>query len=273
MSIDFGATNPTAGQTVKFSFVLPDGSTQDITLTATNASPAGEGEFTIGATPTDTAANLGIVLNQSVTTLANTQLVAASAVQAGNEFFDTDASNPPQRVNGSPPNTSTGLVDGTATTVAWYQGDDAVNDPRLTAVARADQSLTVNYGARANEQGLTVAIKSLAVFAATQYSSTDPDGEAQYSALRQRLGAVLNGSPNQQSVADVAGQLAGAQVALNNAKDRHQQADTTLQNLLQSVEGAPQEQVAAQILTLQTSLQATLQTTAMLLRTSILQYL
>jgi hypothetical protein len=91
--------------------------------------------------------------------------------------------------------------------------------------------------------------------------------------LRQRLGAVLNGSPNQQSVADVAGQLAGAQVALNNAKDRHQQADTTLQNLLQSVEGAPQEQVAAQILTLQTSLQATLQTTAMLLRTSILQYL
>jgi hypothetical protein len=84
---------------------------------------------------------------------------------------------------------------------------------------------------------------------------------------------VLNGSPNQQSVADVAGQLAGAQVALNNAKDRHQQADTTLQNLLQSVEGAPQEQVAAQILTLQTSLQATLQTTAMLLRTSILQYL
>jgi hypothetical protein len=273
MSIDFGATNPTAGQTVKFSFVLPDGSTQDITLKATNASPAGEGEFTIGATPTDTATNLGIVLNQSVTTLANTQLVAASAVQAGNEFFDTDASNPPLRVNGSPPNTSTGLVDGTATTVAWYQGDDAVNDPRLTAVARADQSLTVNYGARANEQGLTVAIKSLAVFAATQYSSADPDGEAQYSALRQRLGAVLNGSPNQQSVADVAGQLAGAQVALNNAKDRHQQADTTLQNLLQSVEGAPQEQVAAQILTLQTSLQATLQTTAMLLRTSILQYL
>ena len=74
-------------------------------------------------------------------------------------------------------------------------------------------------------------------------------------------------------MADIAGQLAGAQVALNNAKDRHDQTDTTLQNLLQSVEGAPTEQVAAQILSLQTSLQATLQTTAMLLQTNILKYL
>jgi flagellar hook-associated protein 3 FlgL len=46
-----------------------------------------------------------------------------------------------------------------------------------------------------------------------------------------------------------------------------------LQNLLQDVEGAPTEEVAAQILAMQTSLQATLQTTALLLRTNLLQYL
>ena len=92
-------------------------------------------------------------------------------------------------------------------------------------------------------------------------------------ALRQRVGAALAGSPNQQTVSDIAGQLAGAQVALSNAKDRHDQTNTTLQNLLQSVEGAPTEQVAAQLLSLQTSLQATLQTTAMLLQTNILKYL
>ena len=63
------------------------------------------------------------------------------------------------------------------------------------------------------------------------------------------------------------------QVALKNASDRHDQTNTTLQNLLQGLTGAPTEQVAAQILSLQTSLQATLQTTAMLLKTSILQYL
>jgi hypothetical protein len=39
------------------------------------------------------------------------------------------------------------------------------------------------------------------------------------------------------------------------------------------VQGAPTEQVAMQLLTLQTSLQATMQTTAMLLKTSIVNYL
>ena len=130
------------------------------------------------------------------------------------------------------------LIDGTAAnTVAWYTGDNATDDPRSTALARADQSLTVSYGARANEQGLRVAVQSLAVFAATQFSGSDPNGEAQYAALRQRVGAALAGSPNQQNVSDIAGQLAGAQVALNNAKDRHDQTNTTLQNLLQERRG------------------------------------
>ena len=165
-------------------------------------------------------------------------------------------------------------MDGTAAnTVAWYVGDNGTDDPRLSALARADQSLTISYGARANEHALRVAVQSLAVFAATQSSATDPNGEGQYVALRQRLGAALVGTDNEQKVSDIAGQIAGAQVAFNNAKDRHDQTNTTLQNLLQGVEGAPAEQVATQLLTLQTSLQATLQTTAMLLQTSLLKYL
>lgn len=273
MEVDLGATNPNPGDTIKFSFTLPDGSNQDLTLTATNASPAAAGQFTIGLTSTDTAINLQAALGQSLGTLANTQLVAASAVQAGNEFFNTDASHPPLRVDGPPFDTATGLVDGTATTVAWYTGDNATDDPRQSALARGDQSLVVGYGARANEQGFRTSVQSLAVFAATQFSGADPNGEAQYSALKQRIGAALNGAPNQQTTADISGQLAGAQVALNDAKDRHNQTNTTLQDLLQGLAGAPTEQVAAQILSLQTSLQATLQTTAMLLKTSILQYL
>jgi flagellin-like hook-associated protein FlgL len=39
MSVDLGPTNPNPGDTIKFSFTLPDGSKQDLTLTATNASP------------------------------------------------------------------------------------------------------------------------------------------------------------------------------------------------------------------------------------------
>ena len=274
MSVDLGPTNPNVGDTIKFSFKLPDGSSQDLTLTATNASPPAAGQFTIGATSADTATNLQAALTQSLGTLAHTQLVAASAVQAGKDFFNTDASHPPQRVDGPPFDSATAMIDGTAAnTVAWYTGDNATDDPRATALARADQSLVVSYGARANEQGLRVAVQSLAVFAATQFSASDPNGGAQYSALQQRIGATLNGGPNQQAVTDIEGQLAGAQIALNNAKDRHNQTSSTLQDLLQSVEGAPQEQVATQLLSLQTSLQATLQTTAMLLKTNILQYL
>ena len=46
-----------------------------------------------------------------------------------------------------------------------------------------------------------------------------------------------------------------------------------LEDLLQGIEQAPQEEVAAQILALQTRLQASLQTTAMLYQLSIVQYL
>jgi flagellar hook-associated protein 3 FlgL len=273
-SVNLGALNPADGDTVKFTFTLPDGTSHDLTLTATASATPGAGQFSIGATSTVTAASLRTALAASLGTLAGTELVAASAVAAGNDFFNTDASNPPQRVDGPPFDTATALIDGTAAnTVAWYTGDNGTDDPRSTALARADQALTVSYGVRANEDALRVAVQSLAVFAATEFSGSDPNGQAQYAALRQRIGGALVGTANEQKVSDIGGQLAGAQIALKNAKDRHDQTNTTLQNLLQSVEGAPTEQVAAQILSLQTSLQATLQTTAMLLKTSILQYL
>jgi flagellin-like hook-associated protein FlgL len=270
MSVDL-PTVPNDGDTVKFTFTLPDGTTRDLTMTATSSTTPGLNQFTAGPA---TAANLQAALLTSLGNLANTELVAASAVQAGNDFFNTDATHPPQRVDGPPFDTATAMIDGTpANTVAWYTGDNATDDPRSTALARADQSLTVSYGARANEQGLRVAVQNLAVFAAVQFSGADPDGQEQYNALQHRIGANLNGAPNQQSVADISGQLAGAQVALSNAKDRHDQTNTTLQNLLQSVQGASTEEVGAQIMALQTSLQATLQTTAMLLQTNIMKYL
>jgi flagellar hook-associated protein 3 FlgL len=274
MSVDLAAATPSDGDVIKFTLTLPDGTSRDLSLTATASAPPGPGQFTIGATPAATATNLQAALTQGLGVLANTELVAASAVAAGNDFFDTDASRPPQRVDGPPFDSATALMDGTAAnTVAWYTGDDATDDPRSTALARADQSLAVSYGARANEHGLRVAVQSLAVFAATQFSDADPNGQAQYTALRQRIGTALVGNDNEQKVSDITGQIAAAQVALDHAKERHNQTNMTLQNLLQSVDGAPTEQVAAQLLSLQTSLQATLQTTAMLLQTSILKYL
>jgi hypothetical protein len=273
LSVDITA-NPNDGESVRFVFTLPDGTSDEVTLTATSAAPPGPDEFAIGATAADTATNLRTALTQALSALADTALTAASAVAAGEDFFAIDEGNPPQRVAGPPFDSATALVDGTtADTVFWYVGEAGSDDPRSTALARLDRSLAVSYGARANERALRMTVQSFAVFATVTFSGADPAAEARYAELRQRLGAALIGTPSEQKISDIQGELAGAQVALQNAKDRHQQTASTLQTLLQEVEGVLPEEVAAQILVLQTSLQATLQTTALLLQTNLLKYI
>ena len=193
---------------------------------------------------------------------------------ASNDFFNFDAANPPQRVDGPPFDTATALIDATPdNTVTWYTGDAGADSARGTAVARVDQSLSLSYGLRANEEGLRIAVQSIAVFAATTYSTSDPDAEDRYVALKQRVTVALDGAPGKQKVTDIQGDIAAVHSALDSAKDRHLQSKNMLEQLLQNVEGAPTEEVAAKILALQTNLQATLQTTAMLLRTNLLEYI
>src|SRR6185437_15320763 len=91
ISVNFGTTNPNPGDKVTFTFNMPDGTTQTMSLTATTTSPAPAGSFTIGSTPADTASNFDSALNSSIGTLANTSLVAASAIEAGDNFFNTDS--------------------------------------------------------------------------------------------------------------------------------------------------------------------------------------
>src|SRR5205823_7896619 len=117
-------SNPNPGDAVTFAFNLPDGTTQQLTLTATNALPPAAGAFTVGANPNATAANLQASLTTAVGKLAATSLSAASAMAAANNFFDIDAGQPPMRVAGPPFNTATTLVAGTAAdTVTWYTGE------------------------------------------------------------------------------------------------------------------------------------------------------
>ena len=90
VSVDLGATNPNNGEQVTFTFNLPDGTTEAIQLTASNATPLPSGSFAIGANSTATAANLKAALNTALGTLANTSLVAASAMAASDNFFSRD---------------------------------------------------------------------------------------------------------------------------------------------------------------------------------------
>ena len=64
----------------------------------------------------------------------------------------------------------------------------------------------------------------------------------------------------------------GESIALGTATERHTQTNNTITDLLGQIEGVPTEQVGAEILAMQTRLQASLQTTAMLYKLSLVNY-
>src|SRR5664279_480384 len=395
VSISLGATNPSNGDQVKFSFNMPDGTTESIQLTASSATPPPAGSFAIGATSTVTAANLKAALTAAIGTLANTSLVAASAVAASDNFFspagaatgsvvnnkaatpapitgatllsgaaNTDslvtnfaagdtitvngtpitfvasgavgnqlnvtdsvqtllskidsitgtskastisgglitlktddaaslsvtssnsaafaalgfgpavtATQPPLRVSGSPL-TATSLVSGTpANTISWYTGEAGPGSARATATARVDQSVTVQYGARANETAIRWQLQTLAVLAAVTTSPTNPNAAGQVAALSQRVAQNLAPQPGQQTIEDIQSDFATAQLTMKDATARQKQTQAMLQNIVDQAESISPDQVASQILALQTSLQASYQTTAMLSQLSLTKFL
>jgi len=273
-TVDLGATNPNDGDTIKYTFTLPDGSTESITLTATTANPPGANKFTIGADSNFTAGNIATALSAALAKLADTSLTAASAVAAANDFFNIDATHPPQRVAGPNFATATGFAPGTpADTVSWYTGEMGTDPARATATARVDSSIAVSYGLRANEEGIRFQVQNVAALAAMTFFASDPNAIARSAALNQRVGAALDVPPGTQKVEDIEADLAGAQTTVAGASDRHKQTKSTLADMLQQIEGVSNEDVAAKIMALQTRLQASLQTTSLLFKTSLVDYI
>jgi flagellin-like hook-associated protein FlgL len=76
-----------------------------------------------------------------------------------------------------------------------------------------------------------------------------------------------------QKVENIQAEIAATQNSIQGSKDRHQQLGATLSDFLNQVKGVSNEEVGAQILALQTRLSASLQTTAMLYQTSLINYL
>lgn len=270
MSVDFGTTNPSDGDKVTFTFNLPDGSSEAITLTASSATPLPAGSFAIGATPADTAANLNAALNTAVGTLANTALVAASAVAASDNFFG----QPPLRVGTSPFASATMLVAGTpADTVFWYTGESGSDPARGTAVVAIDQAITVRYGARADEEAFVNQLKAIAAYAAVTTNAGNPNANGQLTALNSRVVDALAKHPGTQSIEDVQADFAGVQAAIKTATTRQAQTGAVAQSMLDTIQGVNDDEIAVKLMALQTSLQASYQTTSSLYQMSLLKFL
>jgi flagellar hook-associated protein 3 FlgL len=395
VGIDMTAGNPNPGDQISFTFNLPDGSTESVKLTASSATLPPTGTFAIGATPAATVANLNAALNSAISTLANTSLLAASAVAAGDDFFNTDgttignavnnqaatpapitgatalsgavgtdslslgfaagntitvngttitfvasgatgnqlnvtdsvqtllakvdsitgtstpstvhggvitlhtdnastlsitssnatafaalgfsgtvtAATPPLRVSGSPFGAATSLVNGSANTVAWYTGNSGPGPAHGTSTVRVDSSQVVQFGAQANEQAIRQAVQAIATYAAVSVSPTGTNSGAEVAALSDRVAANLTPQPGQQKISDIQTDFATAQNAMKDATARQTQAKTALQNLISDTEGVDQNQIASELLQLQTNLQASYQTTSMLSQLSLTKFL
>jgi len=274
LSIDLGGSNPPEGATVQVRLNLPDGTSTSITLTASSEVPTPAGSFSIGANAAATATNLASALDGKIQELAKTDLAAASAAEAANNFFDTDASNPAQRVDGPPFDTATSLRDATATdTVKWYTGDDATDSARNSMTARVDDAITVHYGIRGNEEALRNSVKSFAMFAAVTFSATDASARDRYNGIAARVTATLAPSSTTQQISSIQTEIAGANLAAGASKTRIDDKKPILQGVLDGIENADPNEVAAQLLALNTQLQASLQTTSLLSKLSLVNFM
>ncbi|MGP8124107.1 MAG: flagellar protein [Xanthobacteraceae bacterium] len=161
ISVALGATNPNSGDQINFTFNLPDGTTTSVQLTATTTTPAPTGSFTIGATPTATAANLSAALTSAIGTAAGTSLAAASDVAASNDFFDS----PPLRVSTNPTFTGTAASNNNTTPApisgaTLLSGASSGSSNSLSSGFSAGDTITVdgqtltfvNSGASGNNQ-------------------------------------------------------------------------------------------------------------------------
>jgi len=161
-SVDFAAGQPSAGDTFSVTFNLPDGTTDSIKLTASSSTPLPTGSFAIGATTSDTAANFSNAITSAISTLAGTSLVAASAVQAGNEFFNTSGAA-----------TGTPLTNQVTPTAAAITGatllSGAAGTDSLAGGFAAGNTITVNgttltfvaSGATGNQINVTDSVQAL----------------------------------------------------------------------------------------------------------------
>lgn len=274
IDVTFSATLPQDGETLRVALLLPDGTETEVTLTARAGPAEAPGEFTIGADADATADAFRQALVATVATEAQTSLSAASLHAAANDFFDFDATTPPQRVAGPPFDTATSLRDATpADTVFWYQGELSDLPARQSVVAKADDDMLVSYGARANEEGLATLLKQMAVLATATFSHDDPNGASRYAEIKQRAVAALSFRDGAQSPDDILTELASAKAALGRTAERHKANQALLQGLVDEAENADMYELSAQILTLQNRLQASLQVSVALRRLSLVNFI
>jgi hypothetical protein len=149
---------------------------------------------------------------------------------------------------------------------------------KIDAISGTSIPSSINGGVitlHTDKPPLSVTSSNAGAFAALGFSSTvtATNPNARIAALSQRIGTNLTPQAGQQTISDIQTDFATAQTTMKDAQARQTQTQTALQNLISDTEGIDQNQVASEILQLQTNLQASYQTTAMLSQLSLVKFL
>ena len=96
---------------------------------------------------------------------------------------------------------------------------------------------------------------------------------ASYQALSHSVYANLAGQSGTQSISDIQAQIANAQTTVQNATTLNTQTQSTVQDMLQVIDGVNTTQIGEQILTLQNTLSASMSVTARIAQLSLVNYL
>lgn len=272
------AAQPAAGDTLRFTLSLPDGTTEEVVLTARAPGTTGDPatSFEIGADIDATAASLRSSIGAAIGQEAATTLRAASASWTADDFFNY--ANDPVPANRQPHRVPASLLDPMepatpAGTVFWYKGESSDLRARETATVQVDKGQIVGTGARANEEAFAVGLAQFAVMSLETFPAGDPNSQAAYEAMTARVSDKLGFGGGVQKPAEIITELGSAQTALSRAKERHDGTKAYLTTALADVENVTTEEVAVQLLALQTRLQASYQTTAILSQLTLTNYL
>ena len=268
---------PSNGDSVTVTLGLHDGTTTTVTLTARTTPDAGAtGQFAIGATKEETAANLATALGTSLKSAASGTLSASSTARAAADFFNgtTAAGQEPKRIvtdaSGNPHYTQAPQ----GRTVIWYQGDASDTDARSTATVRIGANQDLSIGARADEPAIRTALAGIAALAVeTVADPAGATGTARFKALADRAGSLLTTASGSPGLNDITGDFSLASSALSNAKTLNASTRATLQSSLDGVETVSTEEVATKLLAVQNRLQASYQITATLSKLSLVNYM
>ncbi|MDB5622297.1 MAG: hypothetical protein JWR39_860 [Devosia sp.] len=300
---------PVPGQSVTLGLTLPDGSETQLTLVASADAVPGPGKFAIGSDADATAANFKGALDASLRESGGSTLMAASSFAAAGDFFSE--TGVPQRPAGGPPATALVDADPDEV-VFWYKGevggnarssvtakvDDSTTirygmratESGVLRLVQSQAAMAAMHFPSEAEVRAKPELEQLRLNAQAQ-----PEGELRQAALdgyeaevallyRQSRGLFDGMATRQQdqmsegrnsepgSIEQVTMDLGIARAATNNAAKRHTDYKSQLENLLNDVETVSPENVAMEILALQTRLQASYQVTAMVSQMSLTNF-